>query len=64
MAVGISEISWGSPGKGGEITQDRYGIVVHTNCCGCSSEPLTDVDDLLKLRRGIDAILRHRGVRP
>lgn len=63
MANPPTEISWGTPHKGGDITVDRYGLIVGTNCHGCYSEELRETDDLIKLRDAINAILTHRGVR-
>lgn len=63
MAVGITEISWGDAYEGGEVLVDRYGVTVYTNCHGCGSAPLADIDDLIRLRNAINQILIHKGVR-
>ena len=57
MAV---DIEWGD-NKGGSISVDKGGLWVGTECCGCGSTQLTDVDKLTQLRDALNEILEEKG---
>lgn len=46
--------------KGGSVSVDRYGLSVGTQCCGCSSTELTDVDELIKLYKELAETIHHK----
>lgn len=50
--------------KGGEIVVSDTGVSVGTECCGCGSDELTDVEQIEDLRDGLSKLLdRLRGHR-
>lgn len=58
MAV---DIKWtDQSAKGGDISVDRYGLSVGTECCGCGSIPLTDVDELIKLYKALGETIHYK----
>lgn len=60
--MALTEVTWRDyeNDKGGSVFVDSYGLSVTTDCCGCRSIQLTDVDDLIKLNQAIGELITAR----
>lgn len=60
--MALTEITWTDHvnDKGGSIVVDSYGVGVGTDCCGCGSTALTDVDELIKLHKALSELIQKK----